>query len=225
MARIWTFGDSFTASFKPEPSITKIVDWRNDYCEFKGYIPEVYGEVISRILDIPLMNMGLGGCDNYSILELIIDSCDLIKEDDIIIIGWTSVLRFRLVNKDHIFKTLIPNSPKTNQATLFDVKQSTIDDILVNRSHFNYIKELNKFIKLVNHLFPKNKVLQWSPFYSWTNNEGVNVQKINIEILGINRETKDVVSDGHFSEQTHKDLAHKMLEILDKGGTISKKLL
>jgi hypothetical protein len=225
MARIWTFGDSFTASFKPEPPITKIVDWRNEYCEFKGYIPEVYGEVISRILDIPLMNMGLGGSDNYTILDTIIDSCDIIKEDDIIIVGWSSVLRYRLVNRNGIFRTLIPNSSKTNQVEFFDVKQSTIDDLLVNRSHVNYIKELNKFINLVNHLFPKTKIIQWSPFYSWANNEGVNVQKINIDIMGINRETKNTVSDGHFSEQTHKDLAHKMIEILDKGGSISKKLL
>ena len=225
MARIWTFGDSFTASFKPEPEIAKIVDWRNEYCEFKGYIPGVYGEVISQILDIPLMNMGIGGSDNYTILDAIIDSCDIIKEDDIIIVGWSSVLRSRLVNINDVFTPIIPNLPEKNLAEFFGVKQSTLDDILVNRSHVLYIKELNKFIKLVNHLFPKNKIIQWSPFYSWANNEGVNVQKMNIDIVGINRETKNVVRDGHFSEQTHKNLAHKMIEILDKGGSISKKLL
>jgi hypothetical protein len=225
MARIWTFGDSFTASFRPEPTVTKIIDWRNEYCEFKGYVPNVYGEFISKILDIPLMNMALGGCDNYTILDSIIDSYDIIKEDDIIIIGWSSVLRFRLVNKDNIFKTLIPNSPKTNLVTNFDVEESTVQDMLINRSHVNYIKELNKLIKLVGYLFPRNKLLQWSPFYSWGDSEGVKVHQIKIELQSIRKETNEIVNDGHFSEKTHEDLAYEMLSILDKGGSISNKLI
>ncbi len=76
MGRIWTFGDSYTAPYAPYPNSN---DWRNKYCDWKGYVPKVYGDVISETLGMPLNNLGRGGTDNRCILDSIIDSLNFIK--------------------------------------------------------------------------------------------------------------------------------------------------
>ena len=154
MATIWTFGDSYTAPFAPDPNLN---DWRNKYCDWKGYVPKVYGDVMSETLGMPLKNMGEGGTDNRTILDSIINSLGTIKDDDIIIIGWSSVLRFRLVNTSNKFQAVLPSIPRKIYKNLgFDVRPSTLEDILLNRSHINYVKEHNKIIKMIRFLFKNN---------------------------------------------------------------------
>ena len=41
MATVWTFGDSLTAPYSED------YDWSNNYIKWKGYIPKVYGDIIS----------------------------------------------------------------------------------------------------------------------------------------------------------------------------------
>jgi len=223
MATIWTFGDSYTAPFTPDPNLN---DWRNKYCNWKGYTPKVYGDVISETLGMPLKNLGQGGTDNRTILDNVIDSLGTIKDEDIIIIGWSSVLRFRLVNTSNKFQSVLPNTPRKIYKNLgFDIKPSTIDDILLNRSHVNYIKEHNKTIKMISFLFKKNTVVQWSPFYMNNSSDGIKVENIILNIQNIRDETNGDVDDGHFSEKTQIEVAEKLLAILDKGGSISNKLI
>jgi hypothetical protein len=223
MPTIWTFGDSYTAPFTPDPNLN---DWRNNYCDWKGYVPKVYGDVISETLGMPLKNLGQGGIDNRTILDSIIDSLGTIKDDDIIIIGWSSILRFRLVNTSNKFQAVLPSIPRKIYKNLgFDVKPSTLEDILVNRSHVNYVKEHNKTIKMIRFLFKKNTVIQWSPFCMNNCGDGMKVENIILDIQNIRTETDGDVDDGHFSEKTQRDLAEKLLSILDKGGNISNKLI
>lgn len=223
MATIWTFGDSYTAPFTPDPNLN---DWRDKYCDWKGYVPKIYGDVISDTLGMPLKNLGRGGTDNRTILDSIIDSLGTIKDDDIIIIGWSSHLRFRLVNTSNKFQSVLPSIPRKIYKNLgFDVKPSTIEDILVNRSHVNYIKEHNKIIKMIRFLFKPNTIVQWSPFCMNNCDDGMKVENIILDIQNIRDETGGDVDDGHFSEKTQRDLAEKLLAILDKGGNISNKLI
>lgn len=223
MATIWTFGDSYTAPFTPDPNLT---DWRNKYCDWKGYVPKVYGDVISETLGMPLKNLGRGGTDNRTILDSIIDSLGTIKDEDIIIIGWSSVIRYRLVNKSNKFQSVLPSIPKKIYKDLgFDVKPSTLEDILVNRSHINYVKEHNKIMKMIRFLFKNNKILQWSPFCMNNCMDGMKVENIILEIENITEESGGIVDDGHYSEQTQRELAKKLLAILDKGGSISNKMI
>ena len=46
---LWTFGDSFTARFAN-------TGWSTNYVKWKGYIPKVYGEIISDKLEMQLQN-------------------------------------------------------------------------------------------------------------------------------------------------------------------------
>ena len=223
MTRIWTFGDSYTAPYAPYPNSN---DWRNKYCDWKGYVPKVYGDIISETLGMPLKNLGRGGTDNRCILDSIIDSLNFIKEDDIIIVGWTSHIRFRMVNKHNNFQGVLPSTILIPYKNIdFDVSQSTIEEMLVHRSHVNYVKEHNKIIKLVDHLFKKNVLIQWSPFYMNNSEDGMKVENIILPITTIRDETDGEINDGHFSEKTQREVAEKLLAILDKGGSISNKLI
>ena len=223
MATIWTFGDSYTAPFAPDPNLN---DWRNKYCDWKGYVPKVYGDVISETLGMPLKNLGEGGTDNRTILDSIIDSLGTIKDDDIIIIGWSSVLRFRLVNTSNKFQAVLPSIPRKIYKNLgFDVSPSTLEDILLNRSHINYIKEHNKIIKMIRFLFKNNRIIQWSPFCMNNCSDGMKVENIILPIFNIRDESEGDVDDGHFSEKTQRELAEKFLTVLDKGGKITNKMI
>ena len=62
---LWTFGDSFTESF----GTTKGRNWIDNYIDWKGYVPKVYGEIISDEMGFELVNLGKGGSDNYSIFQ------------------------------------------------------------------------------------------------------------------------------------------------------------
>jgi hypothetical protein len=55
--------------------------------------------------------------------------------------------------------------------------------------------------------------------------DGMKVENILLDIENIRVETGGDVDDGHFSEKTQRDLAEKLLAILDKGGIISNKLI
>jgi lysophospholipase L1-like esterase len=51
------------------------------------------------------------------------------------------------------------------------------------------------------------------------------VENIILPIFNIRDESEGDVDDAHFSEKTQRELAEKLLTVLDKGGSISKKLL
>ena len=46
---LWTFGDSFTQSFSDSTD-----SWVKVYCDWKGYIPKVYGEILADTLQFNL---------------------------------------------------------------------------------------------------------------------------------------------------------------------------
>jgi hypothetical protein len=55
--------------------------------------------------------------------------------------------------------------------------------------------------------------------------EGIKVENIILPITTIRDETDGEINDGHFSEKTQREVAEKLLAILDKGGSISNKLI
>jgi len=62
---LWTYGDSFTESMNTATGAL----WVDEYVGWKGYIPKVYGEIISDNMGMELVNLGKGGSDNYSIFQ------------------------------------------------------------------------------------------------------------------------------------------------------------
>ena len=205
--KLWTFGDSFTESFSDNKAT-----WVERYCEWKRYTPKVYGEIISDKMGFQLMNLGKGGSDNYSIFQKICNSVDTIKSDDVIIIGWSSVTRFRLVNMYDMWKPIIPVYER-NDANLANISQTTIDEIIVNRSHNLYFEEVHSWVKLLNFTFSNNILIHWSPFL------GEHHHNYFRNLTTIRRETNNDIDDGHYSEMGHIELANALMGMISEKRT------
>jgi hypothetical protein len=204
---IWTFGDSFTESFSDNK-----VDWVKSYCDWKGYIPKVYGEVISDKMDLGLMNLGKGGSDNYSIFQSVCNSVNNIQPNDIIIIGWSSLFRFRLANVSNAWKVVLPAFPK-NLVNLESISQTTIDEILANRTNGVYMEEVNSWMKLLNFTFSNNTIIHWTPFL------GGPSPNYFRNLTTIRRETNGDIDDGHYSEVGHIELANELMDMISQNRT------
>jgi hypothetical protein len=203
MAKLWTFGDSFTESFLPKDDC-KVIHWRHHYIDWKGYVPKVYGEFLSERLDMKLMNYGMGSWDNYSIFDSFCRVVDEITKDDLVIFGWSDTVRFRLTDARGNWHSFTPNHNKTIiPAEYMDI--DSIDKLLANRANPKYSEEINVWIKLINHTLKHTNVIHWTPFVN-------NIQAIYLSGFPIIRdETDGVVNDGHFSEKGQEDLS-KILE-------------
>jgi hypothetical protein len=212
MKRLWTFGDSFTEGYDDK------YEWSKNYIKWKGYTPKVYGEVIADRLNINLKNIGQGGSDNYTILERVCENVDKIKDDDLIIIGWSSPVRFRLVGEDEkTWRSLIPSFDNKIDSFGKMISQSTLDEIFVNRDTLPYQHEVIHWIKLLNKTFKTNTTIHWTHAMHGTNlwNFG--------QCNRIITETKGEVNDGHYSEIGHIELADALMSIMDS--KINKRFL
>jgi hypothetical protein len=198
---IWTFGDSFTEGYNG--------DWGNEYIKWKGYKPKNYTEILAEKFDMDLINLGKGGSDNYTIFENFCKNVNNFKNDDIVVINWSSVLRFRLVDNRNNWKVFMPESLQNNIIN-YSVSYDTISEILTNRDSHLYIEELNSKILLLNSIKKDYKLFQWT--YA---NDG----KLNTTYIGhcekIFNETNGELSDGHYSEKGNLELADYLINVID----------
>jgi len=106
MSTLWIFGDSYSEPF----SKTHNLFWKTEYIKWKGYCPKYFADFIVNDMEYDIKNYAIGGADNYTILDSIIPFLDRIKSDDVIIIGWSDVIRFRVINKYGTFNSIRPVS-------------------------------------------------------------------------------------------------------------------
>jgi hypothetical protein len=216
MATLWTFGDSLTEQFNPE------LEWSNSYIKWKGYMPKVYGNFVSEMLNYDLQNLGKAGSDNYTIFETFCKTYPNIQDGDVVIIGWTSPVRFRLVDKKGEWKPLVPSFE--NFLPIFDgISQNTINEILINRDHAKYVDEVNNWIGFINSACVNKKIVQWDTIKG----EGELNTYHFFEMEKIRTETNGEVNDSHFSENGHREMSKELLQIiLNKDGvTNTRKLI
>lgn len=198
MAKLWTFGDSFTEGFNCKQ------EWCKDYVDWKGYIPKGYPEIISEKLQMKLMNFGRCAWDNYSIFESFCRVVDEIEKDDLVIFGWSDPVRFRLTDGKGNWNYFTPNhNKKSIPAEYMDI--DSIDKLLANRANPRYSEEVNIWLNLINYALKGKSVIHWTPFVS-------NIQAHYLSGFEIIRdETNGVVNDRHFSETGQEELS-KLLE-------------
>jgi hypothetical protein len=231
MNKLWTFGCSFTAEWFPVglKGITSNYDlymsWRG------GTLPDVWPTLLANKLNMKINNMAIGGNSNYGIINQFYDVCDQIKENDIIIFGWTQVSRFIMAN----FKEEIMNHVlvcETDYSGTYLSKKS-LEEIFYNRTHPLWVNEVHKWIFMTNAY--ANKV--GAKIYHWTSDSNIfdknskfandekyiiikNEKYPNYDLLGylslpchykcndyiakISDETKNLVMDNHMSEYGHK---------------------
>jgi hypothetical protein len=204
---LWTFGDSFTESYSDNSAM-----WLDRYIDWKGYIPKVYGEVISEKLELELINMGRGGADNYSIFQRICDAANKIKPNDIVIIGWSNAVRFRVASDVGKWYAIVTNYRENNVPhDLSNVSDTTLNEIIVNRASVLFLDEICSWIKLLDYTFSNNTIIHWSPFHS-------NISKYNIDCRKcetIDTETNGEIVDGHYSEAGHVILSEFLIQIIN----------
>jgi hypothetical protein len=199
---IWIFGDSFSVPF--ETHINNKCDWAIDYFNYKKEIPKTFGSVLSDLLKIDVTNLAIPGCDNYTMFHSYIKNIENIKKDDIVIIGWSEVGRFRLASKLNTWISFVPNFDNELKK-MENISNQTIMEVCVNRLSDIYIDELNDFIKIMKYSLPNNIIYNWSPFLN-IRNSVANLENI-ITPLGINVETNGLVNDYHYGEVAHLNLA------------------
>jgi hypothetical protein len=211
MNKLWVFGDSFSEPF----SKAKRLLWKTEYIQWKGYTPKCYGEIISEKYNLLHLNIAIGGTDNYTILDSIIDVLTSIATGDIIIIGWTNTSRFRVINNNNSFNTIRPSSfKKLSGVSQTNLSESTLIELLVNRDSLRYIDELNNYIKLINFSFPNNKIIHWSPFSQDEN--GLNTMLTSsTKYETISEETNGLVNDYHYGENGHLEIAKNIINAID----------
>jgi hypothetical protein len=215
MNKLWIFGDSYSQPYSKETGI----QWKSEYVKWKTYIPNVYGEIIAEKLNLKHINLAIGGTDNYTILDSLINVINTINPNDIIVIGWSTPLRYRVANKNNNFTTIRARSLdvlfiENKKLSLFDLSDDTLAEIAVNRNHPIYINELNNYIKLINFSFPNNTIIHWSPFYLDRDGLNTSIPTIN-EYETISEETNGMVDDAHFSEKGNIDIAENIINAIN----------
>jgi hypothetical protein len=199
MPKLWTFGDSFTEGFNYQY-------WCKEYIDWKGYVPKVYGEILSEKLDMQLCNFGKCSWDNHSIFESFCRVVMEIEKNDLIIFGWTNPIRFRLTNSGGDWQYFVPSAiSDTINAEYMD--KDSIQKLILNRGNSKYSEEINIWIKLINHILKDISVIHWTPF-----DNNINAICLN-GFETIRNETNAVLKDVHFSEKGQQQLSNALLTL------------
>ena len=206
---LWVFGDSFSAPLSHKLNRY----WSSEYIRYLGYHPSIFSELISRDLDLYLKNVSEPGIGNESIIDMISLNLKNIKKDDLIIIGWSAPTRWRFVEDDN-WKVVGAFETETN---ILD--KNTIDEISQNRLHTLYEEELFHRTEIVNRAlgYPNTYVYHWTwyPIQPYTLIHRIRGERIKDE-------TKGELEDNHFSRNSHKIMARKIIEDYERWLTINK---
>ena len=202
MSKLWIIGDSFSAEFfhpKEGPN-----SYKNLYSKYKGYTPKFFGQIISERLNIDYQILPEGPNDNSRMLELFIDNMDKMKDGDILSFGWTSTSRLSIVDCINN-KWEIVNAGNMTGDFLHGIRVSSLVDFAINRDHILYIKQLIKWMKLIDRSVPNVKVIHWT----WTNNTYFPFERIVDD-------TEGIIDDIHWSEKGHEQFANWFLDVYNK---------
>jgi hypothetical protein len=230
MNMLWTFGCSFTAEYYPVGD----VDHRSTYDDYKdwrgGTLPPIWPTILSNKLNIDLHNRGVGGASNYLILNQFLEIAHQVKENDILIFGWTNLCRFQLVNTDEDkFNQILP---AVESFPGIYVNHDALQEIFVNRTHPLWMTEIDMWIRFINlythkigaHIFHWTSDHALSGFFKQNykddhryilgnvNMEQTIMSEINYntelicgkDIAKINAETNGLVDDCHYGQYGHE---------------------
>ena len=203
MSKLFVFGCSFSglhdSGLLNNPDMKKYYNFRG------GNFPLTWSELLANDLGVELHNKALWGLDNYSIYEKFCIELNQIKKDDIVIIGWSGVNRFRLYSE--IFNELVSvNIWSTNQNFEFkDVSKQTFEEIIVNRDNHRWVLEVYNWMTTINKLSEAIgfKLHYWSFFKEFHDLYIADKLLLNGAEY-ITMETNGEIHNDHFGEIGHK---------------------
>jgi hypothetical protein len=230
MSTLFTFGCSYTEDFHRFVGPTKDCDFisaQRKYIEnnLDGKIPKSWPQLLSEKLGFELKNYGVGGISNYQIFEEICEHSNEFKNDDIVIVGWTHITRFRWAFNNGGWSSIFSDFTETTSELMNEITHS---EILVNRTNKVYINELYQYQKLLEQFCKLLSV----KLYFWSSDDDI-IYKENKDFLNdkkyllnnllnndnkrnlfniinsnggktINEETNGEIPDNHLGESGHK---------------------
>jgi len=197
---LWIFGDSYSCEWN-------IVTGERHKEYVKDYKPILHiSNIIKKELNCDNVYNGArsGNC-NYSILQSICECIDKIKKDDIVIIGWSEITRWRSLSFGEEWTVIGVNFNRRTEAFR---KES------VNRDCKRVVNEINSWIKLLNLTLP-NQTIHWTPFQKLKNSH----PKLNIHTPPFHMKRINELSnnpDTHITEEGHVDISKWLISMINK---------
>ena len=203
MNKLFTFGCSFTAGngCLIDEEYTK--KYKKDKTDL------IWPEIISKNMELDLINIGMGGYSNDKILDSIIQTYDTINKDDVVIIEMSFHHRYDIPNK--LNNSLITIAPNPSNLLINEYSKKEIENITYvstlmesnlfknrNINRFNFIKDILLKTKKVN------KCLIWD-----VETEINRFEKI-IDV------TNNEIIDHHWSYRGHRNFSNEILNRLHK---------
>ena len=216
MRKIWTFGDSFTQGFLPQFDPNN--PWADNYCKWKGFIPKVFGEILSDKFNFELKNLGKYGSCNDDIFQKFAERAEEINPGDIVIVGWTYGTRFKIATHENKFTTIAHIQERQPEYT--DMSMDAINEMLYNRNKYSvYFRDVINYMKLIKVFCKDCLVIFWNFDGFGSGWEDANLSEF-VEYLiphksrhRIFEECPDF-SDRHYSELGHIQLANDLSDII-----------
>ena len=186
MAKLWTFGDSFT---KHE---------NGEYLKWKSTEALQWPKMLSNNLGYELCNFGQQGSSNYDIFQKICLCSQLFEQGDLVIIGWGLLGKFRVIQNNEFFD-VHPSDPRSEFA--FTQK---------DRKHIKWVEEVISWEHILGALSDaKNFTL-----ISWSFEEPLLDDRRYFDFETISQETNNIIKDNHLSENGHRQLVDYFLSLL-----------
>lgn len=137
MNKLWIFGDSFSNNF----TLTNNENVKRYLEIIQKTEIKYWPQILAEKFNFELVNYAKGGNSNYQIFQDFCDSCHLIKENDIVIIGWGLIEKFR-ISENNTFLNIHPS----NTRSFFNMSKETLDAVIENRKVIHLRCSDNKII-------------------------------------------------------------------------------
>lgn len=238
MNTLWTFGDSFTADL----DYTNLHNNHIKYFELTNTNQlTTWPNLLGQMLNYNVKNLAKGGSSNYDMFQLICDNSNSFKENDIVIIGWGLLTKFR-VSHNNKFVSIYPD--KNNISDIGSLSKETLIEFMDNRNivfdekRDRYSEEIHIWENVIRTL-AKNKnfkVYFWSTeeerilidrksihanrknyLFPNINEPIIHHLKNKLKCKTMNDETNGIVPDTHFGNEGHKLQAEIFFNIISNG--------
>lgn len=196
--KLWTFGCSFTESLKSMMKEDLELGYQSTFTEYYNYLngkfPPMWSELLSSDLNLELENRGKGGSSNYSIFSEFIKNLPNLKQNDLVIIQWSSLLRFRVVNDANYFIDILPSN-------VSDEGHQKYFPFMENREKKLWYSEVIEYTQLITEYLKLKKV----NFIFWSMDEYLyhNLNKDIAEFF-VQAQINGGLSIGHYEYMTTK---------------------
>ena len=218
MRKLFVFGDSFSNSWERMVMYNKNfyqAIYAGEYYDVNKKYPNHFQDVIKQKFNLrSVENLGLNGVDNYTIMEQLGNHMHLIEKDDLVLIGWSDITRWRHIdiNKwnlnylgDGEFNQNPYNSIKKTSRKKIYKRIQFLEKQSVMRNSSTCLEEVRSWQNIINRAL--NNVIFWSPFF-YDGLQNVPFIQRKPPTFTISEETKGKIIDNHWSGIGHEQVGN-----------------